>query len=341
SSTLSWVRICFYGAPRWVFPVYFAAEMKTGGCLVFLGLLGVCLGQGYGGMHSGGEVVWTDDYTLDTMGSSPIIVTSDSGHLDHSFFRELPATTPAPLWGIGGTFGTVTDTEGESWSPHVTYKGQHFVAEKEEFSIMCTLTIFDQLKWMHNGKPVVAGEGGYSMMELPGPQGFIKSRLSVAKAHMYHAGEYKCTSFSPRSHTVYVLRADLSGTKSVQMLYVGYPLKLTCNLTSHENTSFKLDWFKDEMKIESNARTKIFQENSSLLIPSPVKEDVGLYKCQTQRGIPNDKPLNMFFNVIYFEMRKMDKSVNVDMEKSIKLECPVEGQPYPVITWKKRRHAHR
>ncbi|KAK8740150.1 hypothetical protein OTU49_003063, partial [Cherax quadricarinatus] len=191
SSTLSWVRICFYGAPRWVFPVYFAAEMKTGGCLVFLGLLGVCLG-------------------------------------------------------IGGTFGTVTDTE-----------------------------------------------------------------------------------------------ADLSGTKSVQMLYVGYPLKLTCNLTSHENTSFKLDWFKDEMKIESNARTKIFQENSSLLIPSPVKEDVGLYKCQTQRGIPNDKPLNMFFNVIYFEMRKMDKSVNVDMEKSIKLECPVEGQPYPVITWKKRRHAHR
>ncbi|XP_053639521.1 neuroplastin [Cherax quadricarinatus] len=214
--------------------------MKTGGCLVFLGLLGVCLGQGYGGMHSGGEVVWTDDYTLDTMGSSPIIVTSDSGHLDHSFFRELPATTPAPLWGIGGTFGTVTDTE-----------------------------------------------------------------------------------------------ADLSGTKSVQMLYVGYPLKLTCNLTSHENTSFKLDWFKDEMKIESNARTKIFQENSSLLIPSPVKEDVGLYKCQTQRGIPNDKPLNMFFNVIYFEMRKMDKSVNVDMEKSIKLECPVEGQPYPVITWKK------
>ncbi|KAK8740145.1 hypothetical protein OTU49_003063, partial [Cherax quadricarinatus] len=185
SSTLSWVRICFYGAPRWVFPVYFAAEMKTGGCLVFLGLLGVCLG-------------------------------------------------------IGGTFGTVTDTE-----------------------------------------------------------------------------------------------ADLSGTKSVQMLYVGYPLKLTCNLTSHENTSFKLDWFKDEMKIESNARTKIFQENSSLLIPSPVKEDVGLYKCQTQRGIPNDKPLNMFFNVIYFEMRKMDKSVNVDMEKSIKLECPVEGQPYPVITWKK------
>ncbi|KAG7171065.1 Hemicentin-1-like 4 [Homarus americanus] len=298
--------------------------MKSIGNLVFLGLVGLCLGQGFGGMQAGGEVLWTEDYTIDNMGSSPIIIASDTGQVNFPFYRELPTSTPAPLGGVGGTDGTETDAKGESWSPHVTYKGKPFVAEREAFSVLCNLTLFDQLKWTHNGKPVVAGEGGYSMTEEPGPEGFITSRLSVANAHMYHAGQYKCTSFIPRSHTVFVLSANSSGTESVQVLFVGYPMRLSCNLTN-----------QDDEKLESGDHIKIFQENSSLLINSPVREDVGIYKCETDSGIPLDKPFFKTIQVIHFEIRRMDKSMNVDMEKDIVLICPVEGKPYPNITWKK------
>ncbi|XP_071516198.1 basigin-like isoform X2 [Panulirus ornatus] len=311
------------------------AKMKSTGTLIFLGLLGICLGQGFGGLQAGGDVVWTDDYALDDMGSSPIIVTSGMGQPD-PFYRGYQTTTPAPQWGIGGgAHGSETEVEGESWFPHVTYKGQHFVAEKQAFSISCILTRFDQLKWTHNGKPIVAGEGGYSMMELPGPQGFIGSRLSVGNAHMYHAGEYKCTSFSPRSHSVYVLSADVLGSESVQVLFVGFPLKLSCNMTYNESIYTKVKWFKDNEELESNDHIKLFVVNSSLVIMKPGKEDAGDYRCETLIEVSEDKPHVKSFKVIYFEIRKMDKSTNIDKGEDLVLECPVEGSPYPTIQWKK------
>lgn len=52
---------------------------------------------------------------------------------------------------------------------------------------------------------MTAHNGRYTMEDVAAPQGYVGSRLSVKNALMYHAGEYKCTSFSPRSHTVYVL----------------------------------------------------------------------------------------------------------------------------------------
>lgn len=64
------------------------------------------------------------------------------------------------LAGSGATHGTDTEGEGESKIPIVNYIGQHFVSEKQSFYIQCNLTLFNQLKWTHNGKPIIAGEGG-------------------------------------------------------------------------------------------------------------------------------------------------------------------------------------
>lgn len=50
--------------------------------------------------------------------------------------------------------------EGESESSIVNYTGQHFVSENQSFYIQCNLTLFSQLKWTRNGKPIIAGEGG-------------------------------------------------------------------------------------------------------------------------------------------------------------------------------------
>nr|XP_027207640.1 hemicentin-2-like [Penaeus vannamei] len=234
----------------------------------------------------------------------------------------------------GSAHGTDAQLEGESWLPYVTYRGQHFVKGGQQFSVFCNLTLFSQLKWTHNGKPVVSGEGGYTMEDVAAPQGYVGSRLSVKNALMYHAGEYKCTSFSPRSHTVYVLSVDTTGGDAIKMLYIGFPLSISCNMTNVESTALQLQWFKNDIKLESDDRIKIFQENSSIYIAEPSRDDVGEYKCQTAGGIPDD-PLHKIILVIFLEIRKMDKSKVVTEGGDLIIECPVEGHPPPGIQWYK------
>ncbi|XP_063611996.1 hemicentin-2-like [Penaeus indicus] len=234
----------------------------------------------------------------------------------------------------GSAHGTDAQPEGESWLPHVTYRGQHFVKGGQQFSVFCNLTLFSQLKWTHNGKPVVSGEGGYTMEDVAAPQGYVGSRLSVKNALMYHAGEYKCTSFSPRSHMVYVLSVDSTGGDAIKMLFLGFPLSISCNMTNVESTTLELEWFKNDVSIDSDDRLKIFQENSSIYIAQPMKEDVGEYKCQTAGAIAGD-PLHKIIQVIFLEIRKMDKSKVVTEGGDLIIDCPVEGHPPPGIEWYK------
>ncbi|XP_037780738.1 neuroplastin-like isoform X1 [Penaeus monodon] len=239
------------------------------------------------------------------------------------------------IYGAGSAHGTDAQPEGESWLPHVTYRGQHFVKGGQQFSVFCNLTLFSQLKWTHNGKPVVSGEGGYTMEDVAAPQGYVGSRLSVKNALMYHAGEYKCTSFSPRSHMVYVLSVDTTGGDAIKMLYIGFPLSISCNMTNLESTTLQLEWSKNDIKLESNDRIKIFQENSSIYIAEPSRDDVGEYKCQTAGVIAGDNPLHKIIQVIFLEIRKMDKSKVVTEGGELIIECPVEGHPPPGIQWYK------
>lgn len=43
------------------------------------------------------------------------------------------------------------------------------------------------------------------MLEGHGTQGYIVSRLSVVQAHAFHAGEYKCSPLTDKTHSVYVI----------------------------------------------------------------------------------------------------------------------------------------
>lgn len=42
------------------------------------------------------------------------------------------------------------------------------------------------------------------MVHGPGRQGYIVSRLTVVRAHSFHAGEYKCTGVPHKAHSVFV-----------------------------------------------------------------------------------------------------------------------------------------
>ncbi|XP_050717208.1 neuroplastin-like isoform X1 [Eriocheir sinensis] len=129
--------------------------------------------------------------------------------------------------------------------------------------------------------------------------------------------------------------ADLLANDSLHRVFPGHFFKLSCNMTNDDNTSFTLDWYKNDTKLESNDHLKIISANSSLVISSPKKEDAGFYRCQTRSGIPKDNPVVKNFTVIYFEIRKMPKSLIITNQEQLSLECPVDGRPYPKVVWRK------
>ncbi|MPC60770.1 hypothetical protein E2C01_054826 [Portunus trituberculatus] len=84
----------------------------------------------------------------------------------------------------------------------------------------------------------------YSIEEATSPQGFKGSRLSVENAQMYHAGEYKCTTFSQRSHTVYVLSGKVAIWQSLPVRAIGCCPQLTLTfLLLCQNLSYHICLF--------------------------------------------------------------------------------------------------
>lgn len=68
--------------------------------------------------------------------------------------------------------------------------------------------------WLKDGVPVAQSQGYQLQQEYPfspaagasnGSVGHIFMRLSVERAHLSHAGHYKCSSFSPHAHRIVVV----------------------------------------------------------------------------------------------------------------------------------------
>lgn len=138
-------------------------------------------------------------------------------------------------------------------------------------------------------------------------------------------------------------QADVAGGEVYQMLYIGYPLKLSCNLTDPEKPKpegttdephppIQLEWFKDGEPLVEDDNVKIFQDNSSLVVMMPVKADAGEYKCRPKDD--EDAP-SKTIRAIYLELKKMDKSATVVETKTFVVECEAEGIPPPTIYWLK------
>ncbi|CAL4078758.1 unnamed protein product, partial [Meganyctiphanes norvegica] len=231
--------------------------------------------------------------------------------------------------------GAVVD-EGESWAPHVSYSGRQFVIEGNELSITCTLTVFDQLKWMHDGKPIIAGEGGYSMREVPSSDGFVGSVLTVASTTKAHAGEYRCTSFNPRSHRVFVLTGDLnSAAEAAIKLRVGRKLSLVCNLTNIAEDDSSVEWIKDSQDeiLKTGDKYTVSDVNNTLIIMSAVPDDAGAYECRTTST--SSPQVTKQFSVFFFQLRRMPKSLVVTEAGDIELKCLAKGKPIPTVQWLK------
>ncbi|RXG71210.1 hypothetical protein Avbf_01928 [Armadillidium vulgare] len=112
----------------------------------------------------------------------------------------------------------------------------------------------------------------YKVEEISAPQGFVGSRLSVLSSLKEHAGEYKCTTFSPLSHSVYILGADESvgtncgtedsdtlmllksqqctslrivkwqagSSEATKLLRIAYPLSMECKIAHESDEKLEL-----------------------------------------------------------------------------------------------------
>ncbi|XP_066940595.1 basigin-like isoform X4 [Macrobrachium rosenbergii] len=130
--------------------------------------------------------------------------------------------------------------------------------------------------------------------------------------------------------------------EDIQVLFEGRPVKIFCNLTAEggENNGvapkadIPIEWYKDGNKIHEGERYKIFRENFTLVIENAQKKDAGDYKCVL--NTETDK-LSRDHKIIFLEIKKMDKSQNVDEKKQLVIECPVDGVPEPSVIWLKNQ----
>ncbi|XP_064094207.1 neuroplastin-like isoform X2 [Macrobrachium nipponense] len=135
------------------------------------------------------------------------------------------------------------------------------------------------------------------------------------------------------------LEVDPQG-EDIQVLFEGRPVKIFCNLTAEggENgvapkTDIPIEWFKDGNKILEGERYKIFRENFTLVIEDAQKKDAGDYRCELNA----ETKLSRDHKIIFLEIRKMDKSQNVDEKQQLVIECPVDGIPEPSVMWMKNQ----
>lgn len=86
------------------------------------------------------------------------------------------------------------------------------VRERGRFAITCKVPMSHVPLWLKDGVPVAQSQGYQLQQEYPVPAGgnngsvgHIFMRLSVERAHLSHAGHYKCSSFSPHAHRIVVV----------------------------------------------------------------------------------------------------------------------------------------
>lgn len=91
-------------------------------------------------------------------------------------------------------------------SSPVSYEGENMVVEGKPFHIICRLSVFHFVKWLHDGVTLYPDENTKIELEEDKTKpNFIISKLSIAHAHESHSGEYRCSPFVDLSHSIIVL----------------------------------------------------------------------------------------------------------------------------------------
>lgn len=113
------------------------------------------------------------------------------------------------------------------------------VRERGKFAITCKVPMTHVPLWLKDGVPVAQSQGYHLQQDYSsnnGSVGHIFMRLSVERAHLSHAGHYKCSSFSPHAHRIVVVAGKVPHGPSqgaVTVLGKAFARKLFCHLSAY------------------------------------------------------------------------------------------------------------
>ncbi|KAH7966813.1 hypothetical protein HPB49_019664 [Dermacentor silvarum] len=170
------------------------------------------------------------------------------------------------------------------------------VRERGKFAITCKVPMTHVPLWLKDGVPVAQSQGYHLQQDYSsnnGSVGHIFMRLSVERAHLSHAGHYKCSSFSPHAHRIVVVAANVSieYAESSKNQVEGDPLTLSCKASGVPTPV--VTWFKDDEPLNiSDPRVTLEPINNvsdaKLVIQDLNFDDRAQYTCVASNGISNE-----------------------------------------------------
>ncbi|CAN8005081.1 unnamed protein product, partial [Ixodes hexagonus] len=212
------------------------------------------------------------------------------------------------------------------------------VRERGKFTITCKVPLSHVPLWLKDGVPVAQSQGYQLQQEYPtaaanGTAAHVVMRLSVERAQLSHAGDYKCSSFSPHSQRILVVAVNAVQTneeipgKGIVMDTRSKSLVLQCNFT--ENPGKPVDWYKDGVMIPTDG-TKYSpnSDTNTLVVNDPSYADAGNYTCAVMGG--DNATIVVQTNVT---IDVTDISKNQVEGDPLTLSCKAYGVPVPEVSW--------
>ncbi|CAN8011314.1 unnamed protein product [Ixodes pacificus] len=193
--------------------------------------------------------------------------------------------------------------------------------------------------WLKDDVAVLQSEGYQLQQEYPTPTAngtaaHVVMRLSVERAQLSHAGNYKCSSFSSRSHRILVVAVNAVQTneeipgKGILLDPRSKSLVLQCNST--ENPGLEIIWFKDNKKLSADEpRYSQNSDTNTLVINDPTYADTGNYTCAVVDG--GDNATIVVQTNVTIEVSEISK--NQVEGDPLTLSCKAFGVPVPEVTW--------
>ncbi|KAL0278411.1 UNVERIFIED_CONTAM: hypothetical protein PYX00_000239 [Menopon gallinae] len=214
------------------------------------------------------------------------------------------------------------------------------VVEGKPFHIVCYLTVFYPVKWQHNGTTLFPDENTRMTLEDDSSGGSVViSNLSIARAHKYHSGEYKCSTFASLSHIIDVLGDDsITGnfdSGNYKIFEYGKKIELQCNFTSENADNVAIKWLKNDKPIDASAdeRYEIKPTENKFIINRAVVTDAGNYTCVVTNK-KNTTDLRLVFHVVCRPYVGLPPDTSVVEGEKLILTCNVFGEPIPNVYWK-------
>ncbi|XP_069772736.1 hemicentin-1-like [Narcine bancroftii] len=220
--------------------------------------------------------------------------------------------------------------------PHISHSGMSqevSVVLDGPLELMCMAVGIPvpEIQWLKDGAPL----NGFGMVLDNGKV------LKIESVQGEDAGLYTCLATNPagedQQHIFVKINVppNVMGSSNPQVVTLMAEEQLTLECKSEAVPPPTVQWFKDDIPLEVDARVKNVPDSHHLVISNVGPSDTGTYRCHISNfaGV-----MNRVFKVIIHVAPVISTSsptLSVFINQPALLECEVRGNPKPTVTWRK------